>query len=238
MGGVERGQALRHSPRQIDKPGGNMSPRISYVQPSTVTDEKMLAEFDRCAREGTPRPEALRCARMCRGYSGRSRIPGATSFRRAWAITRSRNCAASTSRARCLRVLRQPALDKAFKAGIVEDDYLDLFNFETRPIQRQREGSACLCGGDHLGPARDRRAVGATGHAFQRARTGRARLLRGAHHGPAALAAPVEHRAPSGNRRHRRLDGARLRERGRAEAKAQADYWAKKPAQPQTQAAE
>jgi len=35
-----------------------MSPRISYVQPSTVTDEKMLAEFDRCAREGTPRPES------------------------------------------------------------------------------------------------------------------------------------------------------------------------------------
>ena len=35
-----------------------MSPRISYVQPSTITDEKMLAEFDRCAREGTPRPES------------------------------------------------------------------------------------------------------------------------------------------------------------------------------------
>ena len=35
-----------------------MSPRISYVQPSTVTDKDMLAEFDRCAREGTPRPES------------------------------------------------------------------------------------------------------------------------------------------------------------------------------------
>ena len=35
-----------------------MSPRISYVQPSTVTDKKMLEEFDRCAREGTPRPES------------------------------------------------------------------------------------------------------------------------------------------------------------------------------------
>ena len=35
-----------------------MSPRISYVQPSTVKDEAMLAEFDRCAREGTPRPES------------------------------------------------------------------------------------------------------------------------------------------------------------------------------------
>src|SRR5206468_1861844 len=35
-----------------------MGPRISYVQPSTVKDEAMLAEFDRCAREGTPRPES------------------------------------------------------------------------------------------------------------------------------------------------------------------------------------
>ena len=35
-----------------------MSPRISYVQPSSVQDAAMLAEFDRCAREGTPRPES------------------------------------------------------------------------------------------------------------------------------------------------------------------------------------
>src|SRR6202047_260070 len=33
-------------------------PRISYVDPATVKDEAMLAEFERCAREGTPRPES------------------------------------------------------------------------------------------------------------------------------------------------------------------------------------
>jgi hypothetical protein len=32
--------------------------RISYVDPATITDEKMLAEFERCRREGTPRPES------------------------------------------------------------------------------------------------------------------------------------------------------------------------------------
>src|SRR5262249_56544351 len=32
-------------------------PRISYVDPST-TDAAMQAEFARCAREGTPRPES------------------------------------------------------------------------------------------------------------------------------------------------------------------------------------
>src|SRR4051812_36339248 len=33
-------------------------PRISYIDPATVKDEAMLAEFDRCRREGTPRPES------------------------------------------------------------------------------------------------------------------------------------------------------------------------------------
>ena len=33
-------------------------PRISYVDPSTIDDPAMLAEFERCAREGTPRPES------------------------------------------------------------------------------------------------------------------------------------------------------------------------------------
>ena len=33
-------------------------PRISYVDPARVEDAAMRAEFDRCAREGTPRPES------------------------------------------------------------------------------------------------------------------------------------------------------------------------------------
>ena len=33
-------------------------PRISYVDPAKVGDAAMRAEFDRCAREGTPRPES------------------------------------------------------------------------------------------------------------------------------------------------------------------------------------
>src|SRR5665213_636774 len=30
-------------------------PRISYIDPATVKDPAMVAEFERCAREGTPR---------------------------------------------------------------------------------------------------------------------------------------------------------------------------------------
>ena len=35
-----------------------MAPRISYVDPATIKDQAMLAELDRCRREGTPRPES------------------------------------------------------------------------------------------------------------------------------------------------------------------------------------
>src|SRR5271165_5480893 len=34
------------------------TPRISYVDPSTLTDPAMHAELDRCRHEGTPRPES------------------------------------------------------------------------------------------------------------------------------------------------------------------------------------
>ena len=34
------------------------APRISYRDPASITDPAMLAELDRCRREGTPRPES------------------------------------------------------------------------------------------------------------------------------------------------------------------------------------
>lgn len=47
--------------------------RISYVDPATIRDEKMLAEFDGCRREGTPRPK-----RAPAGTAGRCRGIGDT----------------------------------------------------------------------------------------------------------------------------------------------------------------
>src|SRR6476619_6094450 len=44
----------REEPEAISMP----KPWIGYVNPATVKDEAMRAEFDRCAREGTPRPES------------------------------------------------------------------------------------------------------------------------------------------------------------------------------------
>ena len=198
---------LRHSPRQISA-GGTMSPRISYVQPSTVTDQEMLAEFDRCAREGTPRPES---------QAIRAHVPAVFwSFANSLARPCSSNgvadhaikelCRVYVSRSVLCEFCGNQRSIKAAKAGTVEDDYMDLINFEASTrYDRQAEGRARLCGGDHLGSAADRRVLGAAAQALQRAGAGRDRIFRGAHHGPAALAAYAEYRAPPGSRRHRRV---------------------------------
>ena len=189
-----------------------MSPRISYVQPSTVTDEKMLAEFDRCAREGTPRPES---------QAIRAHVPAVFwSFANSWRDVFKNGVADHAIKELCRIYVSRSVLCefcgnqrsmKAAKAGVVEDDYRDLINFEssTRYSDKQKAALAYAEAITWDLPASDE--LWARLHtAFQRAGAGRDRLLRGAHHGPAALAAHVEHRASSGARRHRCLDGAGL----------------------------
>ena len=72
--------------------------RISYV-PLDKMDDAMRAEMERCAREGTPRPES---------QAVRAHVPAAFwSFANSWrdvfkngvSTTRSRSCAGSTCRA-------------------------------------------------------------------------------------------------------------------------------------------
>ena len=176
----------------------------------------MLAEFDRCAREGTPRPEsqAVRAHVPAVFWSFANSLARRVQERR----RRSRHQGAVPHLCVALgqvRVLRQPALDEGGHArASSRTTTCDLINFESLDaLRRAPEGRAVLCGGDHLGPARRRRVLGAAAQAFQRAGAGRDRLFRGAHHGPAALAAHARYRAPPDPRRHRRLDGARLRDR-------------------------
>ena len=50
--------------------------RISYVDPEDITDPEMLAELNRCATEGTPRPES---------QAVRAHVPATFwSFRNTW----------------------------------------------------------------------------------------------------------------------------------------------------------
>jgi len=107
-------------------------PRISYVDPATIHDADMLAELDRCRREGTPRPES---------QAVRAHVPAVFwSFANSWRDVFHRGVADHSIKELCRIYVSRSVLCefcgnqrsmKAAKAGIVEDDYRDLINFET-----------------------------------------------------------------------------------------------------------
>jgi alkylhydroperoxidase family enzyme len=116
-------------------------PRISYVDPAKVKDPAMLAEFERCAREGTPRPES---------QAVRAHVPAVFwSFTKSWRDVFKNGvadhdikelCRVYVSRSvKCEFCGNQRSM-KAAKLGVVEDDYRDLINFEssTRYDERQK----------------------------------------------------------------------------------------------------
>ena len=193
-------------------------PRISYVDPATITDADMLAELDRCRREGTPRPES---------QAVRAHVPAVFwAFANSWRDVFKNGVADHAIKELCrLYVSRSVKCEycgnqrsmKAAKLGAVEDGLPRPAQLrEVHPLQRPAEGGAGLGRGHHLGPADRRCAVGAAAPAFHRAGAGRDRLLHRADHGPAALAPHPRHRAPPGAGRHRRLHGAGLRDGGGA----------------------
>ena len=93
-------------------------PRISYVDPAKVTDKAMIAEFERCAREGTPRPES---------QAIRAHVPAVFwSFANSWRDVFKNGVADHDIKGIVpglrvalgeMRVLRQSALDEGGVAG-------------------------------------------------------------------------------------------------------------------------
>ena len=118
-----------------------MAPRISYVDPATITDPAMLAELDRCRREGTPRPES---------QAVRAHVPKVFwSFANSWRDVFHTGVADHSIKELCRIYVSRSVLCefcgnqrsiKAAKAGVVEDDYRDLINFEssTRYSEKQK----------------------------------------------------------------------------------------------------
>jgi len=115
-------------------------PRISYVDPAS-TDPDMQAEFERCKSFGTPRPES---------QAIRAHVPAVFwSFANAWRDVFHHGIADHNIKELCrLYVSRSVLCEfcgnqrsmKSQDAGLVEDDYKDLLNFEssTRYDDRQK----------------------------------------------------------------------------------------------------
>jgi alkylhydroperoxidase family enzyme len=119
--------------------------RIRYVDPATVADPKMQAEFERCQRVGTPRPES---------QAIRAHVPAAFwSFANTWRDVFHNGVADHALKELCRVYVSQSVKCeycgnqrsvKSANQGLVEDDYRDLLNFEksTRYDARQKAALA------------------------------------------------------------------------------------------------
>jgi len=118
-------------------------PRISYVDPSTIKDPAMLAELERCRREGTPRPESS---------AVRAHVPAVFwSFANSWRDIFKNGVADHAIKELCrVYVSRSVQCEycgnqrsvKAAGQGLMEDDYRDLLDFESSPRYDERQKAA------------------------------------------------------------------------------------------------
>ena len=117
--------------------------RISYVNETEITDPEMIEELKRCAREGTPRPEsqAIRAhvPAIFKGFANNWR----DSFRDGVLDTAVKElCRVYVSRSvKCEYCGNQRSV-KAATQGLVEDDYMDLLNFEESSNYDERQKAA------------------------------------------------------------------------------------------------
>ena len=117
--------------------------RISYVDPSTIDDPDMLAEFERCRDQGTPRPES---------QAIRAHVPAAFwSFANTWREVFHNGVCEHTIKELC-RVYVSHSVKCEFcgnqrsiqsrDKGLIEDDYFDLLNFEKSTQYDARQKAA------------------------------------------------------------------------------------------------
>ena len=195
--------------------------RISYI-PLEKMDARMRAEMERCQREGTPRPESSAI---------RAHVPACFwFFAESWHnIFRTgvldhaikELCRLYVSRSvTCEYCGNQRSVKATTSGALIEDQVLDLLNFEKSTKYNERQKAALAYAEAIVWHLNTDDAFWERMHGqFSEPRTGRTRLHDRAHARPAELAATAQHRAPSGDGRYGGLDGARLRRR-----KAPADH--------------
>ena len=129
--------------RSEERPHIMSKPRISYIDPTTVNDPAMRAEFERCAREGTPRPES---------QAVRAHVPAVFwSFASSWRDVFKNGVADHRIKELCRIYVSRSVLCefcgnqrsvKAASQGLIEQDYADLINFESSTHYDEKQKAA------------------------------------------------------------------------------------------------
>lgn len=117
--------------------------RVSYLDPETITDPKMRQEFERCRLEGTPRPES---------QAIRAHVPAVFwAFANAWRDTFRDGVLDHSIKELCRVYVSQTVKCeycgnqrsmKSARAGLIEEDYLDLVNFQSSKRYDPRQKTA------------------------------------------------------------------------------------------------
>ena len=117
--------------------------RISYIDPTSVDDPEMIAEFERCAKFGTPRPES---------QAVRAHVPAVMmAFAVAWKNSFHEGvcdhnikelCRIYVSRSVKCEYCGNQRSEKSKTAGVLESDYIDLLNFEKSDKYDERQKAA------------------------------------------------------------------------------------------------
>jgi alkylhydroperoxidase family enzyme len=117
--------------------------RISFVDPESYDNPAMVAEIEKCAKIGTPRPES---------QAVRAHRPGIMlAFADAWRHSFHEGildnslkelCRVYVSRSVKCEYCGNQRSEKSRSDGLVEDDYMDLLNFEKSSKYDERHKAA------------------------------------------------------------------------------------------------
>lgn len=117
--------------------------RISFIDPASVDDPVMIAEFERCAAFGTPRPES---------QAIRAHVPAVMmAFAGAWKSTFHEGvcdhnikelCRVYVSRSVKCEYCGNQRSEQSRKTGVLEADYKDLLDFEKSDQYDERQKAA------------------------------------------------------------------------------------------------
>ncbi|MDH3747263.1 MAG: carboxymuconolactone decarboxylase family protein [Gammaproteobacteria bacterium] len=117
--------------------------RINYVAEDVINDPEMIAELERCAKFGTPRPES----QAIRAH----RPPIMKAFATVWKDSFHEGvvehklkelCRVYVSRSVKCEYCGNQRSEKGRSEGLVEDDYMDLLNFEKSDNYDARQKAA------------------------------------------------------------------------------------------------
>lgn len=117
--------------------------RISFINLAEIDDPEIISELERCARQGTPRPESQAIRAHCPGIMKAFATSWQASFTNGVLDHNLKElCRVYVSRSVKCEYCGNQRSEKSRNAGLLEDDYRELLEFEKSDRYSAREKAA------------------------------------------------------------------------------------------------